>query len=426
MFKRRKVSLMLVFVLAVGVLFTFSACGDDDEVADGEVDGPTTITVGTWADESLGEAIELFNEEYPDIEVETQIADMDDHHDTLLTRIAADGEVPDVAYIEVDHIGRLAAQGGFEDLYEEPYNAREHRDKLVDYPFNQAENEDGQLMGMPTDVAPGTIFYRHDRLEEIGMDIDDINDFDDWIEAGEKFAESGDDRWLLADAALIYELVLNSGDYDRYFDEDGESLVTTDRFVEAFTMAQKVHEMGLDAQVEAWSDSWFEVLNEGQVLMQPKGAWLGGHLRDWIAPDTAGDWRVAEIPEGYEGSWGGSFAAIPEASENKEAAWKFIEFMATNEELQWQNFEIADMYPTIESLYDREEFSEPVDFFGGQQVREIWADTLSDIDGMRTTQHDTLAEDVLASALSDVIEDGRDPLEALQEADDMILRRTNR
>lgn len=421
MFKKKKRLLVLVSML-VGVLFIFAACGDD-EVVD---DGTTTITVGTWADESFDAAVELFNEKYPDINVELQLADIEDHHDALLTRLAAGGEVPDVAFIEIDYISNLASRGGFVDLNQEPYNAKQYEDILVEYPFTQATTETGELVAMPTDIAPATIFYRHDRLEEIGLDIDDINTFEDWVEAGEKFAASGENRWLLADAAHVYEMMINGSDTDRYFDEDGNLVINSERFVNAFQTTQEIREAGLDAQISAWGNEWFEVLNGGQVLMQPKGAWLGGHLREWIAPETAGKWRAADLPEGYEGPWGGSFAGIPESSDNKEAAWKFIEFMATNEEVQWSNFEIADMYPSIESLYDREEFDEPIDFYGGQKVRRLWADTLQDITGIRTSPYDNLIEDFITSALSEVLEDGEDPATALEEAEELIKRRINR
>ena len=53
------------------------------------------------------------------------------------------------------------------------------------------------------------------------------------------------------------------------------------------------------------------------------GAWLGGHLASWLAPDTKGQWRSAQLPAGAFASWGGSFYAIPKAA-NKAMAWEFV------------------------------------------------------------------------------------------------------
>ncbi|NLJ84671.1 MAG: hypothetical protein GX336_07160, partial [Halanaerobiaceae bacterium] len=48
-----------------------------------------TIEVATWADESLYAVIEAFNEVYPHIKVKPVVTAIQDHHNALLTRIAA-------------------------------------------------------------------------------------------------------------------------------------------------------------------------------------------------------------------------------------------------------------------------------------------------------------------------------------------------
>ncbi|TDQ01724.1 carbohydrate ABC transporter substrate-binding protein (CUT1 family) [Halanaerobium saccharolyticum] len=418
--KRKSIFSLVVMAAVIGVLLfsaSASVMAQDEEV---------TITVGTWADESFEAAVELFNDKYPNINVELQLAAIEDHHDNLLTRLAAGGEVPDVAYLEDQYISTLAARGGFVDLSQEPYNGDQHKDKLVGYPFAQATTQDGQLVAMPTDVAPGTIFYRHDRLEELGVDIEDIKTFEDWIEVGKKFTESGENRWLIGDVANIYTMMVNGSSTDRFFNENGELVINSPRFLKAFRTAKEVRDMGLDAEISEWTNEWFTVLREGQVLMQPSGAWLGGHLKEWIAPETAGKWRVTSFPEGYDGPWGGSFAGIPKSSDNKEAAWKFIEFMATDRAVQWSNFRIADMFPTIEDLYDHEAFAEEIDFYGGQKARLVWKETILNIPAINTNQHDSFVMDMMGNALGEVLEGNKTPEEALNETETLIERRIRR
>lgn len=415
---RKSISALLVMAVLGVLVLTMQTAVFAEET--------TTITVGTWADESFEEAVALFNEEYPNIKVELQLAAINDHHDNLLTRLAADGEVPDVAYLEDQYISTLAARGGFVDLSQPPYNGDEYKDQLVGYPFAQATTEDGQLVAMPTDVAPGTIFYRHDRLEELGVDIEDIKTFEDWIEVGKKFMESGENRWLIGDVANIYTMMINGSSTDRYFNEEGELVVNSERFLNAMQTAKEIRDMGLDAGISEWTNEWFTVLKEGQVLMQPSGAWLGGHLKEWIAPDTAGKWRVTSFPEGFDGPWGGSFAGIPKSSENKEAAWKFIKFMSTNKAVQWRNFEIADMFPSIESLYYRDAFEEELDFYGGQKARLVWKETIMNIPEINTSKHDSMISDIMWTSLGEVLEGTKAPQKALDDAENLILRRTRR
>jgi len=420
MLKRNSISALLVIAAVVGILLfsaSASVMAQDEEV---------TITVGTWADESFEEAVALFNEKYPNINVELQLAAINDHHDNLLTRLAAGGEVPDVAYLEDQYISTLAARGGFVDLSQAPYNGNEYKNQLVGYPFAQATTEEGQLVAMPIDVAPGTIFYRHDRLEELGVDIEDIKTFEDWIEVGKKFMESGENRWLIGDVANIYTMMINGSSTDRYFNEEGELVVNSERFLNAMQTAKEIRDMGLDAGISEWTNEWFTVLKEGQVLMQPSGAWLGGHLKDWIAPETAGKWRVTSFPEGYDGPWGGSFAGIPKSSENKEAAWKFIKFMATNKEVQWKVFEVADIFPSIESLYYKDAFEEELDFYGGQKARLVWKETIMNIPEINTSKYDSMISDIMWTSLGEVLEGTKAPQKALEDAEQLILRRTRR
>jgi multiple sugar transport system substrate-binding protein len=160
--------------------------------------------------------------------------------------------------------------------------------------------------------------------------------------------------------------------------------------------------------------------------MHPSGAWMGGHIKGWIAPDTAGKWRVAQLPDGMYGSQGGSFAGIPTQAEHKEAAWKFIEFMATNEQVQLQNLEIADMFPALTATYDDPIFSESDEFYGGQKVREYWKEAAVNIPNVITNKNDNIALDAVTNALTEVLENDKDVNEALQEAKELIERRSRR
>jgi ABC-type glycerol-3-phosphate transport system substrate-binding protein len=48
---------------------------------------------------------------------------------------------------------------------------------------------------------------------------------------------------------------------------------------------------------------------------------------------------------------GGSNLVIPEQSKNKEAAWAFVEFMLGRYDSQVKQFEMFDLFPTLESTF---------------------------------------------------------------------------
>jgi multiple sugar transport system substrate-binding protein len=253
---------------------------------------------------------------------------------------------------------------------------------------------------------------------------------EDWIEAGKKFAEDTDgdgsnDKWLIADASNIYNMYARSGE-NRYFNEDGECIVDSERFIKGFEMAQKVRELGLDAGAAPWSNEWTAALKNGTVLMEPNGAWLGGHLSSWIAPESKGKWRAADLPDGMYAKSGGSYAGIPEAADKKEAAWKFIKFYSTNKEIQVDNFKVADTFPSWKPAFKDPVMDEPVEYLGGQKARQKWMEAAENVPNVVTNNNDMMAEQIVNSALSDVLENGKDPEKALKEAKKLIERRTNR
>ena len=89
------------------------------------------------------------------------------------------------------------------------------------------------------------------------------------------------------------------------------------------------------------------------------GAWLAGHLKNWLAPDTAGLWRAAGLPGGVYASYGGSFYAIPKKAQNKAAAWQFPTFKKLSEEQGrtlddfFANMAAQDMDDLLEFAFQR-------------------------------------------------------------------------
>ena len=409
-----------ILSLLLGLLLVFSVVSFAEE--------EIVLTVATWGDVALeGVHIPRFEAMYPNVRVEPLITEIEDHHSMLLTRIAAGTELPDVAFIEVPYIGTIAARGGFVDLSQPPYNAGQYEDLVVPFTFAQASTTDGQIVAMPTDIAPATFFYRKDLLEEMGYKAEDLTTIEDWIEVGKEFTAdtTGDgniDRWLLADAAAIYEMYRRSA-RELYFDVDGNVIVDQAQFVKGMKNAQKVRELGLDGQIGEWSNDWLAALSEGDVLIQPSGAWMMGHLANWIAPETAGKWGATNLPDDMYAFWGGSFAGIPADAENKEMAWEFIKMVSLDPEVQLGSFELDAMFPSLLETYDDALFEEPEPFLGGQKARLMWQDVALRIPQVITNENDRIAENIMGTALSQVLEDGRDVEEALAEAKTLIERR---
>lgn len=393
-----------------------------------------TITVSAVA--GLGDAIQViidkYMEENPDINVELEIREFADHHTNLLTTLAAGSGATDVVAIEVGYIARFVADGGLVDLNAAPYNAGEFTPDIADYAVAQGTSVDGRLIAMPTDLGPGVMFYRRDRLNEVDTQVEALQgSWDDYIEFGKTVTRDTDgdgtnDVFLIADAADVYGAMIRSGLEDGqgiYFDADGNNLVNSERFHEAFRVAKEIRDNGLDARIAAWTNEWYEAFKQGTVATQFSGAWLQGQLASFMAPDTGGLWGAANLPGGVYAAWGGSFYAIPEQSQNKEEAWDLIKYMTTQDASQLLAFDTTEAFPALKSTWTDEIFDAPIPFLDGQEARQLYIEVVNNIAGTVTHPGDVVATEVVTTALSSVLNDGVDIDAALAEADQIIQRR---
>ncbi|RIH86741.1 putative arabinose-binding protein [Meiothermus luteus] len=387
----------------------------------------TTLTVAVFPnlDDALKAQIPLFNKKFPDVEVKLVIQQYADHHNALTTALATGQGLPDVAAIEIGFVGRFAEGQGFEDLNKAPYNAGQYKRLFTPYTIAQATSADGRFIAMPTDIGPGTFFYRVDILQKAGVDPKSMMTWPGYIAAGRKI-KSATGAFLIADAAdvaWINIFATTPANNSPYFDEKGNVVVDSPRFVRAFELARNIRAAGLDARIGAWTNEWYDAFKKGTVATQFSGAWLQGHLQNWMAPETKGLWRVQQLPEGMYASWGGSFYGIPTASKNKALAWEFIRYVTTTEEAQIAAFKAIGAFPALLAAQNDPSFAEPVEFLGGQQARLLWRDAARRVKPLKANKYDRIANEILTAALSQVLDEGKDIPSALAEAKRLIERR---
>ena len=391
----------------------------------------TTITVATFPDldRAAKAAGAAWSKLHPDIELKIVSRQYPDHHTAMTTALATGSGLPDVMAVDFRFIGKFVESGGLEDLSKPPYNAGPLRSRFTRYTFPQATSTTGALAAIPTDIGPGTLLYRKDLADKAGVSEADLTrDWDSYIAAGKKI-KAATGAYLLADAGDLRDIVLRVGLKDGdgiYFDKQGNSLVDSPRFVKAFELGRAVRQAGLDARVIHWTNEWAAGFKQGHIATQMMGAWLTGHLKNWLAPDTRGKWRSAPLPGGVYASYGGSFYAIPRKSANKAAAWEFILFMTTNKEIQLDSLRVLDSFPALLEAQQDPMMDEPIEFLGGQKARALWRDTAAKVPAISVNKLDAMATDVIREEFEQVVTNGKDIKAALADARNLIERRSRR
>jgi multiple sugar transport system substrate-binding protein len=390
-----------------------------------------TLTVAAFpaVDQIVKAAIPEWKKLHPDVDIKVVGRDYADHHNAMVTTLATGGTPPDVMAVEFGFVARFAEAGALEDLSKPPYNGSEFKSRFVPYTIPLSMSSKGELSVLPTDVGPGTLFYRKDLLKKANVSEAELTaSWDSYIEAGKKI-KAATGAYLLASANDIKSIVIRSNlrdDEGVYFDKNKKVIVDNPRFVKAFELAKAVHDAKLDANIGAWSNEWSEGFKRGTIATQMMGAWLGGHLKNWLAPNTKGLWRAASLPEGAHAFWGGTFYAIPKKAANKTQAWEFIKFMTLNRNVQLAAFRDQDAFPALIEAQSDPFFEQPIDFLGGQKARLLWKSEVAKIPALDVNKYDSVADEVVSTELDKVLEQGKDIKTALADAKAMIERRSRR
>lgn len=349
-----------------------------------------------------------------------------DHHTKLTTNLATGSGAGDVIVVDVEKIGPFVSSGGLVNLSEK-YGADKYAERFAPYAWAQGKSGDGDVYGIPVDLGPGVMYYRNDILQKQGgKQADVIKDWDSYIAYGKKLKQNN--VYLIASAADVAQAIIYTTVPEGeglYFDKNGKPVVTSERFVHAFEVAKQIRDNGLDARITSWTNEWYEGFRNGTFATQLSGAWLLGHLQNWIAPETKGKWAVSNLPNGIYGSWGGSFLSIPKQSERQDEAWKLIEHMTTERDVQLKHFETIAAFPANTTTYDDKLFDEKMAFLGGQQARQLFAAVAKNIKPVQPSRGDHVARSIiLENALMEVLDEGKEIKAALADAERLIKRRT--
>jgi multiple sugar transport system substrate-binding protein len=387
-----------------------------------------TLTVAAFpaVDQIVKAALPQFNKKYPNIKVKVVSREFSDHHTAMTTAIATGSNMPDVMLLESSYMGRFADSGAFEVLSYSPYNALQYKSQFVSFSFPQASNAANELVAMPTDIGIGALFYRNDILLRAGVKEAELTQsWESFVQAGIAI-KAATGSYLVGNARDLKDIIirsnLKSGE-GIYFDATGKVLVESPRFVRAFELARIVRQNKLEARTQAWSPEWAESFKRGTVATQMMGSWFGGHLANWLAPETKGLWRTAALPDGAFASWGGTFYAIPNKADHKMEAWELVKFMTLERDRQIEAFKTQDAFPALLVAHQDDYFNEPVLFLGGQKARILWRDLAAHTPPIPLNKLDALADEIINTELDKVMAGRKEIKLALADAAIMLQKR---
>jgi multiple sugar transport system substrate-binding protein len=336
------------------------ACGRDEgggttdveaeEVAEGEATGEITVWALGAEGEQLEEIAADFETENPDASVTVTVIPFDTAHDKIATAIAGN-ETPDVSQVGTTWLPEFASTGALDATPTDLIDPG----RFFEGSWNTTD-VDGTSFGAPWYTETRLIYYRQDLAEQAG-----VTPSDGWSQEDLKaFAKAMQDK-----AGAKWGISLQPGGTGSWQTmmpfawQRGAEVVDGDQFTfntpqmqEALDYYASFFSEGISPTdlAEGGLESGF--IN-GEIGAFVSGPWHMGILADQGGPEFADKWALAPMPEEEAGTsfTGGSDLVVFKDSENRDTAWKFVEFL-TQDPQQQKLYELVGSLPAVQSTWE--------------------------------------------------------------------------
>lgn len=342
-----------------------AAPAEGEEAAE---EGPVTITWALWgspAEVATHQAVaDAFMEEHPEINVEIMAEPWNDYF-TKMQALWASGDtsqIPDVAFLWPTP--RYAADGVLENL--DPYIEASGYD-LSDYwpALLESASYEGSVYGLPRDISVEVLYYNKDMFDEAGLEYpDDTWTWDDLRNAAEQLtiSEGGQtERYGLAMEGGKYQLWVGQN-YGSILDDmrnPSECTLDEANAIEAIDFFAGMMNDGIamrDANLsQAGGDA--AVFASGQAAMIIQNS---SRVSQFNEAGLNYDVAVVPIPEGGQrsASAGGAAWVMSAGSDNKDAAWTFLNWLQSTDGGQRIYTASGEIFPALQSTARSDAFLE--------------------------------------------------------------------
>lgn len=356
------------------------AAGSPDDVAAALEEGGSLLVWG-W-DPTLQDVAAAFMEEHPNVEVEiANVGTGNDHYIALQNAIAAGSGVPDLAQVEYYAVSQFSIGESLADLT--AFGADELADQFTPGPWG-AVSQGGGVWGLPLDSGPMAMFYNKAVFDEHGIEVPTT--WDEYVQAARDLHAADPEAYIASDtgdAGFTTSVIWQAGGTP--FTVDGTDVTVnladegSTRFAETW---QPMIDEGLLADIPGWTDEWFQAMDNGTIATLVTGAWMPGNMESG-APNAAGDWRVAPMPQWEEGGTataenGGSSLAVTEASDKKALAYAFLEYASVGDGVQIR-IDGGAFPTTVADLQSDEFLGYESEYFGGQKINEVLSESATNV-----------------------------------------------
>jgi len=343
-----------------------------------------TLTLWTFARThalAYQKAVPSFEAKHLDTKVDVQLV----HGVAVTSRLRAafwaDLDLPDLVEVEISSAGTFfrgrLEDIGFIDLT--PWLKRTGLyDRIVKTRFAPYTNR-GRIFGLPHDVHPVMLAYRRDLFEELGIDPDGIETWDDFIREGRRVTIPGK-RYMIQlsdSSAWSMEPFLFQRE-GGYFDADGKLIMDNEVAVETFKwyipLVAGPSRIGIDI---GGGDIFTRSVEEGYFLSFTCPDWRSKFVEGEI-PRMAGRMALMPLPAFEPGgrrttTWGGTMIGVTKKCRNKKLALQLAAHLYLDREELAERFRELNILPPLKDAWNHPAYNEPRPYWSSQPIGALYA-----------------------------------------------------
>ncbi|MFE2514317.1 ABC transporter substrate-binding protein [Streptomyces mirabilis] len=355
-------ALAAVAALTTGLL---AGCADDSGGSSGGSSsdtgggkGKTTITLGLFGTQGFKEAglYTEYEKLNPNIKIAENVVERNEnYYPALVNHLTTNSGLQDVQAVEVGNIAEVAGTQASK-LVDLSKVSGVSKTNWLDWKWQQATTQDGQTIGLGTDIGPMAICYRKDLFQQAGLPTDRdkvgqlwAGDWNKLVAAGETYKKKAPSGTTFMDSPGGLLNAVISSEQEKFYDSSGKVIYKTNPAIKsAFDLTAKAASEGLVGAQTQFQPAWDTTIANSKFAAVACPPWMLGYLKGKSKPDAAGKWDVAAAPK--SGNWGGTFLTVPKSGKHVTEAEKLVTWLTAPAQ-QAKLFNVQGSFPSAPGAY---------------------------------------------------------------------------
>ncbi|WP_431926103.1 ABC transporter substrate-binding protein [Nonomuraea jabiensis] len=328
--------------LALALAASLAACSSADTPSPNtaaSASGPVTLQVWTWnlkgGDPEAEAIIAKYHQENPNVTI--KLSEVGGTSDTASKLLAADkaGDTPDVVQLEYRAVPAMVVSGAVKDITADVASAKSGIDPNI-WALTTFNN---QVYGVPQDIGPMALTYRKDLFDKYGVKVPTT--WAEYAKAAEQIHKKDPDAYIASFAANQLEFFAAQATQAgaQWWSTDGNAWkvgIDSEPSLKTADFWEDLVKRDLVKVEPLLTPEWNAQVNKGKILSWAAAAWAPSVIYS-VAPDTAGKWETAPLPQWTPGNpavpfLGGSAFLVPAKSKHAKEAAAFAAWLGASDE----------------------------------------------------------------------------------------------